>query len=133
MASKLKERTNWSGTAFMVEALVLLAVLVACMAVFTQLFTHALSTANDSERLSNAVTVAQSAAEEFSADPAAVYAGQPVGEGVAANGADGLDVTCDVSRAQQGAGTMYTAHISVADANGPVYELDTTRYVSEVK
>ncbi len=133
MAAKSAKRLNWSGTAFMVEALVLLAVLVACMAVFTQLFTHALSTANNSERLSGAVTVAQSAAEEFSANPAAVYAGQPVGEGVAANGADGFDVTCDVTSAQQSTGTMYTAHISVTDEGGQVYELDTTRYVSEVK
>ncbi len=133
MAAKPEKRSNWSGTAFMVEALVLLAVLVACMAVFTQLFTHALSTANNSERLSNAVTIAQSAAEEFSANPAAVYAGQEVGEGVAANGAGGFDVTCDVSSAQQSAGTMYTAHISVADGDGQIYELDTTRYVSEVK
>lgn len=133
MAAKPEKRSNWSGTAFMVEALVLLAVLVSCMAVFTQLFTHALSTAHNSERLSGAVTVAQSAAEEFSADPVAVSAGQEVGEGVAANGADGFTVTCNVTSERQNAGTVYAAHISVADEDGQVYELDATRYVSEVE
>ena len=133
MQTKPKERSSWSGTAFMVEALVLLAVLVACMAVFTQLFAHALTMAHTSEQLSNAVAVAQNAAEEFSTDPVAVSTGQTVGEGVAAHGVDGYDVACDVTSTPQGNGTMYAAHITVSSEGTQLYELDASRYVSEVR
>lgn len=133
MAAKHTKQAHWGTTAFMVEALVLLAVLVACMAVFTQLFAHALTTTHNSERLSSAVAVAQSAAEEFSADPVAVCAGQEVGQGIAAHGTDEFSVSCNVSSTPQEAGTLYAAHISVSDENGQAYELDATRYVSKVK
>lgn len=132
MSMAKNKRSNWAGTAFMVEALVLLAVLVACMAVFTQLFAYALTTAQESERTSSTVIAAQNAAEEFSADPESVYASKPVGEGVAENGADGQYVSCDVTKTAQAAGTMYAAHITVSDNAGVAYELDATRYVSGV-
>lgn len=132
MSDAKSKRSNWSGTAFMIEALVLLAVLVACMAVFTQLFAHALTTSQQSERLSNAVIAAQNAAEEFSADPAAAYAGKPIGEGVSANGTDDCSVSCDVAKTTQGSGTLYAAHITVSDNTGTLYELDVTRYASGV-
>lgn len=132
MSMANRKRSNWAGTAFMVEALVLLAVLVACMAVFTQLFAHAITTAQESERTSNAVIAAQNAAEEFSADPESVYAGKPVGEGVAANGTEDEQVVCNVTKTAQAAGTLYAAHITVSDSVGIAYELDVTRYVSGV-
>ncbi len=122
-----------STTAFVVETLVLLVVLVASMAVFTQLLSRATSTADQSERLCRAVSVAESAAEEFSADPVAVEAGKSVGAGVATKGRDGFDVTCKVSEDERGSGTLYRAHIVVSDENGTVYELDTSRYVSGVE
>ncbi len=119
--------------AFVVEALLLLVALIAAMAVFTQLFAGSMTTANQAKRTSNAAIVAQNAAEEFSADAASVAAGKTVGAGVAANGAEGFDVKCDVNSAEQGAGTMYSAHITVSDSAGVAYELDTSHYVSGVK
>ena len=90
------------NTAFLIEALVLMAVLIASMAVFTQLFTHSAVAAHQAEELTRATLLAQNAAEEFSSDPAAVAAGKTVGQGVAAgnvsavDGSDGLAVSCDV-------------------------------------
>lgn len=74
------------NTAFLIEALVLMAVLIASMAVFTQLFTHSAVAAHQAEELTRATLLAQNAAEEFSSDPAAVAAGKTVGQGVARRG-----------------------------------------------
>ncbi len=57
------------NTAFLIEALVLMAVLIASMAVFTQLFTHSAVAAHQAEELTRATLLAQNAAEEFSSDP----------------------------------------------------------------
>lgn len=122
-----------STTAFVVETLVLLGVLVASMAVFTQLLARSTSAADRSERLCQAVGVAEDAAEEFAAAPASVKAGETVGKGVAAKGRDGFTVRCKVNESERGAGTLYSAHIVVSDAEGTVYKLDTSRYVSGVE
>lgn len=122
-----------STTAFVVETLVLLAVLAASMAVFTQMFSRAAENANQSARVCQAVNVAKDAAEEFSCDPAAVAAGEKVGAGVAASGRDGYEVACDVTEESTETGTMYRAHIEVSDSEGVAYKLDTARYVSGVE
>ena len=134
------QRPGWSNTAFVVEALVLLVVLIACMAVFTQLFARSASLAADTERMATATALAQSAAEEFSSDPESVAVGRQVGLGVSAGNvaAAGLDdsddftVSCTVDAAPTTAGVLYTAHITVSDSLGEAYALTTTRYVSEV-
>ena len=51
------------NTAFLIEALVLMAVLSASMAVFTQLFTHSAVAAHQAEELTKATLLAQNAAE----------------------------------------------------------------------
>ena len=123
------------NTAFLIEALVLMAVLIASMAVFT----HSAVAAHQAEDLTRATLLAQNAAEEFSSDPAAVAAGKTVGQGVAAgnvsavDGSDGLTVSCDVDSDAQGRGTLYTAHITVSDDSGEVYALDASRYESGVR
>lgn len=126
------------NTAFLIEALVLMAVLIASMAVFTQLFTYSAVAAHQAEELTRATLLAQNAAEEFSSDPAAVAAGKTVGQGAAGNvsavdGSDGLTVSCDVDSDAQGRGTLYTAHITVSDDSGEVYALDASRYESGVR
>lgn len=123
---------SFSKTAFMVESMVLLIVLIACMAVFIQLFTRSLSAADSSSELTQAIIVAQNAAEEFSADPVAVTQGTPIGEGIAVNGSDGLTVTCKVCDTATDVGTLYTARITVSNDDGKIYSLTSTRYVSEV-
>ena len=117
------------NTAFLIEALVLMAVLIASMAVFTQLFTHSAVAAHQAEDLTRATLLAQNAAEDFSSDPAAVAAGNVS----AVDGSDGLTVSCDVDSDAQGRGTLYTAHITVSDDSGEVYALDASRYESGVK
>lgn len=117
------------NTAFLIEALVLMAVLIASMAVFTQLFTHSAVAAHQAEDLTRATLLAQNAAEEFSSDPAAVAAGNVS----AVDGSDGLTVSCDVDSDAQGRGTLYTAHITVSDDSGEVYALDASRYESGVR
>ncbi len=125
-------RSAFSKTAFMIEAMVLLVVLIACMAVFVQLFTRSLSAATNSSELTQAIVIAQNAAEEFSADPAAVKDGADLGEGVTVNGSDDFSVTCKVTDTATDAGTLYTARITVSNDDGKVYSLTSTRYVSEV-
>ena len=117
------------NTAFLIEALVLMAVLIASMAVFTQLFTHSAVAAHQAEELTRATLLAQNAAEEFSSDPAAVAAGNVS----AVDGSDGLTVSCDVDSDAQGRGTLYTAHITVSDDSDEVYALDASRYESGVR
>ena len=51
------------NTAFLIEALVLMAVLIASMAVFTQLFTHSAVAAHQAKELTRATLLAQNAAE----------------------------------------------------------------------
>ena len=127
------------NTAFLVEALVLMAVLIASMAVFTLLFTHSAVAAHQAKNLTRATLLAQNAAEEFSSDPAAVAAGKTVGQGVAAgdvpavDDSDGLTVSCNVDSDVQGRGTLYTARITVSDDSGEVYALDVSRYESGVR
>jgi Tfp pilus assembly protein PilV len=120
----------WSKTAFMVEALILLVVLIASMAVFTQLFARSWTRANESDRLTNAVVVAQNAAEEFCSDPVAVKNGQTVGQGIAKNGSGNFKVECKVTETSKEAGTLYTANISVSDGEGVVYQVTSSQYVS---
>ena len=128
-----EEGPSWSSTSFLVEALILLVVLIASMAVFTTLFVHAASGANDAARLSSATAIAQNVAEEFSSNPQAVAAGKKVGEGVAKSGDGDFDVTCKVSSENEGAGVLYTAAITVSDDAGEVYSLTASRYVSRVE
>lgn len=122
-----------STTAFVVETLVLLVVLAASIGVFTQLFSRATAAADQSTRLCQAVNVAEDAAEEFSADPARVAAGEKVGDGVAIKGRHGYKVSCKISQDKRSAGTLWRARITVSDSQGKLYSLDTSRYVSEVK
>lgn len=131
--TKDDSRRMRSTTAFMVETLVLLIVLAASIAVFTQLFSRATAAADQSARLCQAVDIAEDAAEEFSADPAAVAASSKVGNGVAISGHDNYKVSCKITQDKQGVGTLWAAHITVSDAQGKIYALDTSRYVSEVK
>ena len=112
---------------------VMFVVLAASIGIFTQLFSRATAAADQSTQLCQAVNVAEDAAEEFSADPARVAAGEKVGDGVAVNVRHGYKVSCKISQDKRSAGTLWRAHITVSDSQGKLYSLDTSRYVSEVK
>lgn len=122
-----------STTAFVVETLILLVALVSSMGILTQLFSRSIAASQQSERLCQAVNVAENAAEEFAADPAGVAAGKKVGRGVALKGRDGYRVSCETAQVKRSAGTLWRAHITVSDSQDKVYSLDTSRYVSEVR
>lgn len=118
-----------SNTAFLVESIVLLFFLVAALAIFTQMFGSSINNSFKASQLSAATEVAQSAAEEFSANPEAVAQGQAIGSGIAANGTDRFKVTCDTKAQNQSSGTLYQATITVSEDDEPVYSLDVSRYV----
>ncbi len=128
MAATRQGKKPWTSTAFMIEALALLFVLVASLAVFTALFASSANSAKQAQRISDATAVAQNAAEEFSANPAAVEAGKNVGSN-AYRASSEFDVSCDVSKDAQATGTLYCAHITVSDSEGEAYALDVARYV----
>lgn len=143
-------RASWHGTALLVEALVLLAFLVASLALFMQVFAQARGMGADGSQLAQAVAMASNLAEEFAADPATepdplerdgLTASCAVAT-VAADDVDGADGQTgpDADDAPSGgsssdssgaAGTLYRATILVTDGDGDeVYRLVTERYAS---
>lgn len=139
-------RRSWHGAAFVVESLVLLAFLVASLAVVISLMGDAHARGQAADELSNAIIAASNSAEEFAADPAGAGDGNTawyavvdgalveVGAGDAGDDAGGnaaYAVTRAVEREAQSAGTLYRAHIAVEREGATVYELDTSRYVSD--
>ena len=128
-------RPLWSGTAFLVEALLLLVFLAASLAVFAQLFAVSAEKTAESDRLSRAVAAADNVAEQFAANPHAVSAVKEV---------DDLVVVCDVVDEPRDGGTLHKATITVyerssAEATGSVstgdsvFSVSTARYESEVE
>lgn len=111
------------GTAFLVEALVVLAFLMVALAVFVQLFSKAQIKGVESTQLSQAVLLATNYAEEFSADPTGVETQMTE---------DGLTATCNIKENKNKAGTLYEATIEVSDGSKTVYTLNTARFVNGV-
>lgn len=130
----------WHGAAFLVEALVLLAFLAASLAVLFSLFASARTEADRAARLSEAVAIAQNAAEgiaagdTFSADTAP--ATQAV---IGAQTGTTYELAIELEPRTTGAGTLWHATITVCDANAsasgadaePLYTLETARYLPE--
>ncbi len=128
---KSKATLSWTHTAFMIEALVLLFVLVASLAVFTSLFIYSIDRSQQAERLSNATILAQNAAEEFSANPAAIEADTNASKTVRQANSE-FTVSYDITKNNQPSGALYRAHIAISDNQGEAYALDVTRYVEGV-
>ena len=115
---------NRRGFAFLIEALVVLAFLMGCLAVFVQLFSSAQLEGLSANRLSQAVVAATNRAEEFSANPT---------NASGAKTEDDLRVDCEVREERRNAGILYHATISVYDerkGDEEVFTLETARYVS---
>ena len=125
-AQRNKRRSNWSNTAFLVESLVLLFFLIACLAIFTQMFAHSWQASSDASKLSAACVVAQNAAEEFEANPQAVQ-----NDAIDVSDASGTSfhINRSVESEATATGTMYTVHIAVSDDTGEVYSLEAQRYM----
>lgn len=117
-----REKRQFASTAQMIEAIVMLFVVVCALAVVAGLLAGALSQMRAGAQTEDATRAAINAAEAFSADPTGQPATQTAGD---------LTVTCDVTPEAHRDGTLYRAHISVANGEGAtVYELDTARYVA---
>ena len=128
-AQRNKRRSNWSNTAFLVESLVLLFFLIACLAIFTQMFAHSWQASSDASKLSAACVVAQNAAEEFEANPQAVQNDTIDVSDVSDASGTSFRVSRSVESEATAAGTMYTVHIAVSDDMGEVYSLEAQRYM----
>ena len=118
-----RKGSSWHGTAFVIEALILLAFFLASIAVFMQLFGAASAQGIESRELSRAVVLAANAAERFSADP----------EQAGGTTEDGLSVSCTVEPERTDAGTLYRATIVVFSNGAELYRLETARYESGVQ
>ena len=124
-----KRRSNWSNTAFLVESLVLLFFLIACLAVFTQMFAHSWQASSDASKLSAACVVAQNAAEEFEANPQAAQNDTIDVNDVNDASGTNFHVSRTIESEATATGTMYTVHIAVSDDTGEVYSLEAQRYM----
>ncbi|MBR0404708.1 MAG: hypothetical protein IJI68_05850 [Eggerthellaceae bacterium] len=117
--------SRWSGTAFLVEAMLLLVIIMASLAVFTQLFAESAERANASRSLTDAVAAATATAELFCADPTGVKSEFMEGD---------LRVVCQVTPERRTGGVIYYATISVygtesvdSDADGSASEAETAQ------
>lgn len=122
-AANQKPRSSWHGTAFIIEAIVLLAFLVGSVALFMQLFANASSKGAENENLAHAIVLASNSAERFAVEPTGV-ADETETE-------DGFQVTCTVTAEETGGGTLYRADIVVSMGEDELYGLQTAKYVSE--
>lgn len=113
-------RVVGSTKSFLIEALVVLALLMSCLAVFAKLFTSAYLEGQAANQLSGAVLVAQNCAEEFSANPLAVSPTSEQGDYV---------VSCTTTEQSHAQGTLFQATIVVSLKGEEVYSLTTSRYV----
>lgn len=138
-------------TSFYMETLLLIAVFIAIILVLTQVFGLGRTESSDAKLLTNAVTLAQNAAEAFSASdsPQRLAAlldenGNTVVNGVTVEARYGTDMTPDPTGklvisstwepAVRGGGTLVTGWIAARyeGRDEPIYEMKTAVYLSEV-
>lgn len=137
LAARRGEDAGWHGTAFVVEALLLLAFLAFSLAVFMQLFGSAHARSMEERQLTQAVLLASNEAERFAADPrsgfgAALYDAE--GNALSTDGgedAGAFVVERETTFEQMPDGTLYRADIVVSCEGETIYELETARYLSD--
>ena len=115
----------WRGTALIVEILIILVVVVACLTVFIKLFSYAYASNAYDQHRAHAITLATNQAECFAADtsPAAGTFTQNEGK---------YTTTWTITAEPTKRGTLYSAVISVSYADQELYTLSTASYVSLV-
>lgn len=137
-------KRNWTGAAFIVEALILLVFVAGTLAVLLNIFARSYTVGQASQKEARAILVATNVAETFAASPA---------EGIFVSTEGDFVTSCLVQEEKTSAGTLYNARISVYslkdferddgealtandlvpvyfDSWTPVYELTTARYIS---
>ena len=119
-----RSNTTWHGTAFVIEALVLLVFLAAALAVFFTLLASSHMQSVENEKMAGAAVVATSTAEQFAATPTDVPATQ--NQGI-------YTVELITTPNKMEGGTMYKGEIVVYEGDRELFGMNTSRYVSEVK
>ena len=115
----------WRGTALIVEILIILVVVVACLTVFVKLFSYAYTSNAYDQHRAHAITLATNQAERFAADtsPATGTFAQSEGK---------YTTTWTITAEPTKRGTLYSAVISVSYTDQELYTLSTASYVSLV-
>ena len=113
----------WRGTALIVEILVILVVVVACLTVFVKLFSYAYTSNAYDQHRAHAITLATNQAERFAADTSPATGTFTQSEGK-------YTTTWTITAEPTKRGTLYSAVISVSYADQELYTLSTASYVS---
>lgn len=135
----IDNRRSWHGSAFILEALVLLVFVMAFTVILMQLFVGSRTGGNDADLLSSAVVLATNDAESFAAEPdktvAARYYTADDGtlEETGSPSDETLSVTRAISKEDRAGGTLYRADIAVSQGGEVLYELSTAQYVSDAE
>ena len=113
----------WRGTALIVEILVILVVVVACLTVFVKLFSYAYTSNAYDQHRARAITLATNQAERFAADTSPATGTFSQNEGK-------YTTTWTITAEPTKRGTLYSAVIAVYHADQELYTLSTASYVS---
>ncbi len=113
----------WRGTALIVEILVILVVVVACLTVFVKLFSYAYTSNAYDQHRAHAITLATNQAERFAADTSPATGTFTQDEGK-------YTTTWTITAGPTKRGTLYSAVISVSYTDQELYTLSTASYVS---
>lgn len=144
-AGRSRDRASWHGAAFVLESMLLIVFLAVSLAVLAAVFAGSQQSGLDAIRLTDAVTLATSGAEngaeDFASDPEAAYEeGTTVSHYVVAGGSvskadESADGACEVVREVEArptdAGVVYDARVTVSFGGDVIYELKTSSYVSD--
>ena len=117
------EQGTWRGTALIVEVLIILVVVVACLGVFAKLFSYAYSSNLYDQHRAHAITLATSEAEVFAAQT-------EISTGTFTENSGEYAVTSTISSTPTARGTLYNATISVSYEDEEIYSLETAHYIS---
>ena len=113
----------WRGTALIVEILVILVAVVACLTVFVKLFSYAYTSNAYDQHRAHAITLATNQAERFAADTSPATGTFTQDEGK-------YTTTWTITAEPTKRGTLYSAVISVSYTDQELYTLSTASYVS---
>ncbi len=97
--------------------------MVACLAVFVRLFGYAFTSNAYDQHRAHAITLASNQAERFAAQTSTEL-------GTFTEEADGFTTVCTTTSTPTERGILYSATITVAYEDTPLYELHTARYAS---
>ena len=123
LSTRQNQRGSWHGTALIVEVLIILVVVVACLGIFARLFSYAYSSNAHDQHRAHAITLATSKAESFAAANTLVA-------GTVTEKADNYTTTSTVSATETARGTLFSAVITVLYEDEELYKVETAHYVS---